>query len=92
MDAPRAIHELHVPIASRTLRRIGNPGSCDNRFVQPEASQIIDLVTIDHPGISIDMRRICGRVPMRRRHKLDPSDPHRIVHMVELINILASCG
>ena len=52
-------------------------------------TQIIDLVPHHDPEISVLVRRVRYRIPMRDRDLLDPLHPYGIVDVPELVDVLA---
>ena len=55
-------------------------------------AQIIDLVPHHDPEVSVLVRRVGDRIPMRDRDLLDPLHPHRIVDVPELVDVLGPGG
>ena len=53
----------------------------------PTRAQIVDLVPGHDPDIGVDMGRRRDRVPVRRRHVLDPAHPGGIVDVAELVDV-----
>ena len=69
-----------------------DPGSSGDPVVLERGAQVIDLMPYHDPVIRILVRRVRHGVPVRDRYLLDPLNPHCIVHVPELIDVLWPSG
>ena len=70
------------------MRRLADPGPGGDPVAGESGAEIIDLVAHHDPIISVLVRRVGDRFPVRDRDLLDPLHPHRIVDVPELVDVL----
>ena len=86
------INKIDPPVKLRTLGFALNPTAGRDAFTRRNIAAIVNLVPRHDPMISRDMFRRGNRLPMRRRHVLNPPHPDGIVDMAKRVDVRGGCG
>ena len=81
------INKIDPPVKLCTLGFALDPTAGRDAFARRNIAAVVNLVPRHDPMISRDMFRRGNRLPMRRRHFLNPPDPDGIVDMAKRVNV-----
>src|SRR5258708_3189827 len=87
---PLGTGKLDESLKTSALRRISDPGSGRDHLALMGGSKIIDLVSDHDPIKSVLVRLISHQIPMRYRNTVNPLDPHRIIHVPKLVDVIGA--